>query len=200
MKRLKQLRANKQSTRVDFPNSDIADFTCEVCILGKAHRAPIRGKERECATYPGECFHVDTCGPMQVSTVGGMWYLVMMVDCHSRKKFIILTEDKKVIKNKLKAEIFFTNSQLPPDKKVRNLHCDIGGEFINQHLSDFCKPLGIEITTSAAGTPEHNSVAERDNQTIVGAARCLLIAAGLPPRFWGDACQFATLVSNTSPC
>ena len=41
VERLKQLQANKQSTGVDFPDSDIADFTCEVCILGKAHRAPI---------------------------------------------------------------------------------------------------------------------------------------------------------------
>lgn len=197
--RLKEMRALKDVTGVDFPDSDLPHFDCEICILGKAHRSHIRNKERERATYKGERFHADTCGPMQVPTIGGMTYLVMLVDCYSRKKFVILTKNKKDIKQDLKTFIIGTNNQLPPTQKIRYLHSDGGGEFISNELGKFLTKQGIQQTTSAANTPEHNGVAEKAIQTIVGSARCMLIAAGLPPRFWGDACRMSTIISNAAP-
>uniref|UniRef100_A0A8R1EH51 Integrase catalytic domain-containing protein n=1 Tax=Caenorhabditis japonica TaxID=281687 RepID=A0A8R1EH51_CAEJA len=197
--RLKEMRRNKGATGVDFPDSDIPNFSCEVCILGKAHRHAILNKERERATYKGERFHADTCGPMQVPSVGGKRYLVMLVDCYSRKKFTILSKDKKEIKEGVLNFIESINAQLPSDKKIRYFHSDIGGEFISEILKKDLARLGITQTTSAANTPEHNGVAERAILTVVGTARCGLIDSGLPTQLWGDAVRMATIISNAAP-
>ena len=61
------------------------------------------------------------------------------------------------------------------------------------------KSQGIVFITNAAHTPEHNSLAERAIKTIVGSARCMLIASGLPTKFWAESCRNAVLVQNASP-
>ena len=199
IKRLLQLRSQKATTGVDFPDSDVSEFECEICILGKAHRSPIKNKVRERATYPGERLHMDTCGPMQVTTTGGANYIVTIVDDYSRKHFALLVPDKRSIKEKVIAFLNSLRAQLPPQQKIRFIHCDIGGEFINQQLESYAHSIGALITTSAADTPEHNGTAERANQTIVSSARCMLIASGLPPRFWGEAVRIAVFIANASP-
>ena len=199
IKRLLQLRSQKATTGVDFPDSDVSEFECEICILGKAHRSPIKNKVRERATYPGERLHMDTCGPMQVTTTGGANYIVTIVDDYSRKHFALLVPDKRSIKEKVIAFLNSLKAQLPPQQKIRFIHCDIGGEFINQQLESYAHSIGALITTSAADTPEHNGTAERANQTIVSSARCMLIASGLPPRFWGEAVRIAVFIANASP-
>ncbi|GJZ24114.1 putative ribonuclease H-like domain-containing protein, partial [Tanacetum coccineum] len=60
---------------------------------------------------------------------------------------------------------------------------DRGTELLNKTLNAFFKEEGIEHQTSTPRTPEHNSVVERQNRTLVEAARTMLLASKLPVFF-----------------
>nr|GEU92749.1 retrovirus-related Pol polyprotein from transposon TNT 1-94 [Tanacetum cinerariifolium] len=56
---------------------------------------------------------------------------------------------------------------------VRNIHTDNGIEFVNQTLRDYFEQVGISNETSVARTPQQNGVVERQNCTLVEAARTI---------------------------
>jgi len=64
-------------------------------------------------------------------------------------------------------------------RTVKRIHTDNGGEFLSNANQEWIRGQGIDFTTNAAHTPEHNSLAERAIKTIVSSARCMLIASGL---------------------
>jgi hypothetical protein len=47
-------------------------------------------------------------------------------------------------------------------------------------------------------SPQQNGVVERWNQTVVGAARSMLKATGMPGRFWGEAVMMVVYILNHS--
>ncbi|GJU41596.1 retrovirus-related pol polyprotein from transposon TNT 1-94 [Tanacetum coccineum] len=67
------------------------------------------------------------------------------------------------------------NIQVRLNATVGNIRTDNGTEFVNQTLHDFYENESISHQTSIARTPQQNSVVERQNQTLVEAARTMLI-------------------------
>nr|GFA45062.1 retrovirus-related Pol polyprotein from transposon TNT 1-94 [Tanacetum cinerariifolium] len=57
---------------------------------------------------------------------------------------------------------------------------------------------GIQHQTSVARTPEQNGVVERENRTLVEAARTMLSAAKVPLFFWAEAIATACFTQNRS--
>jgi hypothetical protein len=47
-------------------------------------------------------------------------------------------------------------------------------------------------------SPQQNGVVERWNQTVIGAARSMLKAAGMPGRFWGEVVMTVVYILNRS--
>ena len=68
-------------------------------------------------------------------------------------------------------------------RHLKTLRTDRGGEFNFSSLGEFFAELGVHRQLTAPYTPQQNGVVERRNQTIVGTARCLLKARGVPARF-----------------
>ncbi|GKF69312.1 retrovirus-related pol polyprotein from transposon TNT 1-94, partial [Tanacetum coccineum] len=60
-------------------------------------------------------------------------------------------------------------------------------EFLNKTLNAFFKEEGIEHQTFTPRIPEQNGVVERQNRTLVKAARTMLSASKLPLFFWAEA-------------
>nr|GEW07931.1 retrovirus-related Pol polyprotein from transposon TNT 1-94 [Tanacetum cinerariifolium] len=71
-------------------------------------------------------------------------------------------------------------------------------EFLNQTLHAYFVAEGILHQTSVARTPEQNGVVERQNQTLVEAARTMLSAAKVPLFFWAEAIATACFTQNRS--
>ncbi|GJY85933.1 retrovirus-related pol polyprotein from transposon TNT 1-94 [Tanacetum coccineum] len=65
-------------------------------------------------------------------------------------------------------------------------------------LNTFFKEEGIEHQTSTPRTPEQNGVVERQNRTLVEAARTMLSASKLPLFFWAEAISTACYTQNRS--
>nr|GEY98275.1 ribonuclease H-like domain-containing protein [Tanacetum cinerariifolium] len=63
------------------------------------------------------------------------------------------------------------------------IRCDNGTEFKNANMIEFCGSKGIRRDYSNARTPQQNGVAERKNQTLIEAARTMLVDSLLPTIF-----------------
>ncbi|GJZ21676.1 retrovirus-related pol polyprotein from transposon TNT 1-94 [Tanacetum coccineum] len=79
---------------------------------------------------------------------------------------------------------------------VISLRADRGTEFLNKTLNAFFKEEGIEHQISTPRTPEQNGVVERQNRTLVEAARMMLSASKLPLFFWAEAIATACYTQN----
>nr|GEX08881.1 hypothetical protein [Tanacetum cinerariifolium] len=82
--------------------------------------------------------------------------------------------------------------------QVRVVRTDKGTEFLNQNLHAYFAAEGIHHQTSVARTPEQNGVVERQNRTLVEAARKMLSAAKFPLFFWAEAIATACFTQNRS--
>jgi hypothetical protein len=83
--------------------------------------------------------------------------------------------------------------------KLKHLHGDRGGEFLNNILLNFLKGKGIEYTFSNKDSPEQNGVAEARNKSTGRILRTLMLQSEAPRSLWGHAVQHATHLNNLFP-
>ena len=57
---------------------------CEGCVQGKQHRMPFPKDGGTRATKPLKIVHLDVCGPMRTTSIGGARYFVTFIDDFSR--------------------------------------------------------------------------------------------------------------------
>nr|GEY95635.1 hypothetical protein [Tanacetum cinerariifolium] len=122
----------------------------------------------------------------------------------SKKDIVIGLPKLKYVKDQLcsscelsKAKRSSFKSKVVPSSKGRLnlLHMDLCG------LMRFASINGkkyILHQTSTARTPEQNGVVERQNRTLVEAARTMLLASQLPLFFWAEAIVTACYTQNRS--
>ncbi|GJV44532.1 putative ribonuclease H-like domain-containing protein [Tanacetum coccineum] len=82
--------------------------------------------------------------------------------------------------------------------QVTTVRTDKGTEFLNKTLHAYFAKEGIRHETSTARTPEQNGVVERQNRTLVEAARTMLSAAKVPLFFWAEAIATTCFTQNRS--
>lgn len=79
------------------------------------------------------------------------------------------------------------------------LRLDDGGEYTSSEMRDFCGSVGIKRELSVPYKSQQNGVAERNNRTIVGAARAMLHDQSLPFFLWVEACNTIVYLRYRSP-
>ncbi|GJZ02153.1 retrovirus-related pol polyprotein from transposon TNT 1-94 [Tanacetum coccineum] len=102
--------------------------------------------------------HMDLCGPMRVESINGKKYILVIVDDYSRYTWTH----------------FLRSKDETPGVLIDFL------TLVNKTLHAYFAKEGIRHKTSTARTPEQNSVVERQNRTLVEAARTILSAAKVP--------------------
>nr|GEW01200.1 retrovirus-related Pol polyprotein from transposon TNT 1-94 [Tanacetum cinerariifolium] len=73
-----------------------------------------------------------------------------------------------------------------------------GIEFVNQTLRSYYKSVGISHETSVARSSQKNGVFQRQNRTLVKAARTMLIYAKAPLFLWAKVAATACYTQNRS--
>nr|GEW26715.1 putative ribonuclease H-like domain-containing protein [Tanacetum cinerariifolium] len=112
-------------------------------------------------------------------------YILIIVDDYSRFTWVnFLASKDEALDFIIK---FLKMIQVILNETVRNIHTDNGTDFVNQTLRDYYKQVGISHETSVAKTPKQNGVVERQNLTLVEAARTMLIFAQAPLFLWAEA-------------
>nr|GEX63382.1 hypothetical protein [Tanacetum cinerariifolium] len=78
------------------------------------------------------------------------------------------------------------------------IRTDNGTEFKNQVLKEYFDSVGISHQVSSVQTPQQDGVVERRNQTLVEAARTMLIFSCAPLFLWAEAIATACFTQNRS--
>nr|GEX41252.1 retrovirus-related Pol polyprotein from transposon TNT 1-94 [Tanacetum cinerariifolium] len=82
--------------------------------------------------------------------------------------------------------------------QIRTVGTNKGMEFLNKTLHAYFAKEGIRHETSTARSPKQNGVVERQNRTLVEAARTMLSVAKVPLFFWAVAIATACFTQNLS--
>ncbi|GKE71046.1 retrovirus-related pol polyprotein from transposon TNT 1-94, partial [Tanacetum coccineum] len=164
------------------------DHLCSACQLGKSKKHTHKPKTKNTNMEVLNTLHMDLCGPMRVQTINGKKYILVIVDDYSRFTW---ETSEVVIK-------FLKQIQVGLNKTVRNIHTDNGTEFVNKDLTDYYERVGIFHQKTVPRTPQQNDVVERQNRTLVEAARTMLIFSKAPMFLWAEAVATACYTHNRS--
>ncbi|GJR38539.1 integrase, catalytic region, zinc finger, CCHC-type containing protein [Tanacetum coccineum] len=144
------------------------DHLCSACLLGKSKKHSHKHKSEDTNQEKLYMLHMDLCGPMHVESINGKKYILVIVDDYSRFTWV---------------------------KKIRT---DNRTEFVNQTLRSYYENVCISHETLVACTSQQNGVVERRNQTLVEAARTMLIFAKAPLFLWAKAVATTCYTQNRS--
>nr|GEV80132.1 retrovirus-related Pol polyprotein from transposon TNT 1-94 [Tanacetum cinerariifolium] len=174
----------------------VKDQVCSSCELSKAKRSSFKSKVVPSSKGRLNLLHIDLCGPMQVASINGKKYILVIVDDYSRYTWTLFLRSKDETPEMLKD--FLTMIQRNLQASVITVRTDRGTEFLNKTLNAFFKEEGIEHQTYTARTPKQNGVVKRQNHTLVKATRTMLSALQLPLFFWAEAIATACYTQNRS--
>ncbi|GJW73043.1 retrovirus-related pol polyprotein from transposon TNT 1-94, partial [Tanacetum coccineum] len=166
------------------------------CALGKSKKSSHQPKAKETNQEKLYLLHMDLCGPMHVESINRKKYILVIIDDYSRFTWVEFLRSKdeapdaiiKCIK-KIKVHLNAT---------IHKVRTDNGTEFVNQTLHDFYENVSISHQTSVARTPQQKDVVERRNQTLVEAARTMLIFSKAPLFLWTEAINTACYTQKRS--
>lgn len=165
---------------------------CEACILGKQHRLSF-GTRMAVVEKPGDLVHSDVCGPMQEDSFRGARYFVCFKDEFSKYRDVYFMKKKSEVADKLKC---FLAKAKTAGHAVKELLTDGGGEFDNHEVQQITVNSGLNHRIVMPYTPEQNGSAERENRTLVEAARSMLQSTKLPNKLWAECVNTAAYVLN----
>ena len=169
---------------------------CEDCQMGKLKRVVHKSKNVNTNMEPLKLIHMDLFGPVNVPSLAGKRYALVLVDDYSRYTWVRFLETKDEATQEI-IDLVRVLDRTPNDN-VRFLRSDNGTEFRNSIIEGFCKDEGIVQQFSAARTPQQNGVVERKNRALIEAARTMLHDAKLPTYFWAEAINTACYTQNRS--
>ncbi|GKC61761.1 retrovirus-related pol polyprotein from transposon TNT 1-94 [Tanacetum coccineum] len=172
------------------------DHLCSACQLGKSKKHTYKPKPENTNLEVLNTLHIDLCGPMRVQTINGKRYILVIIDDYSRftwVKFLRSKDETPAVVIK-----FLKQIQVGLNKTVRYIHTDNGTEFVNKDLTDYYECVGIFHQKTFPRTPLQNGIVERQNRTLVEAARTMLIFSKAPMFLWAEVVATACYTQNRS--
>jgi hypothetical protein len=71
-----------------------SDLVCALCRHGKMIVASHSSVNTVMTEHPGQLLHMNTVGPSRVRSMGGKWYVLVIVDNYSRYSWVFFLESK----------------------------------------------------------------------------------------------------------
>ncbi|KAK2456975.1 putative mitochondrial protein [Trifolium repens] len=167
---------------------------CGECQIGKQVRMSHPMLEHQTTSKVLELLHMDLMGPMQVESLGGKRYVLVVVDDFSRYTWVNFIREKSDAFDVFKE--LCIQIQREKGSNVVRIRSDHGREFENSKFDDFYAAEGIKHEYSSPITPQQNGIVERKNRTIQESARVMLHAKNVPYHFWAEAMNTACYVHN----
>ncbi|KAJ9562397.1 hypothetical protein OSB04_007557 [Centaurea solstitialis] len=169
---------------------------CSACEKGKQTRASFKSKQISSISSPLQLLHMDLFGPVNVQSIGGKKYTLVIVDEYSIYTWVFFLRAKSDAPEEI--ILFVRKIERLNNLTVRSIRSDHGTEFKNSTLESFFEQKGISQNFSSVRTPQQNGVAERRNRTLIEAARSMLSEANLATQFWAEAVNTACYTQNRS--
>ena len=161
-----------------LPHIEHRGELCDSCLAEKQRRLPFLKAAKYRVVDALELIHGDLYGPITPATNGGRRYFLLLIDDCSRYMWLqLLTRKDEAVAGIKK---FKVRTEAESDKKLRVLQTDRGGEFTSMEFIAYCADQGVGQYHTAPYSPQQNGVVERRNQTVVGMARSMMKAKGMP--------------------
>jgi transposase InsO family protein len=171
-----------------------SDLVCAPCHHGKMIAAFYSLINTVMTEHPGQLLRMDTIGPSRVHSMGGKWYVIIVVDDYSRYSWVFFLVSKDEMFEHFRSLALRLNNEHPNCLKA--ICSDNRTEFRNVSFDEFCLEHGIDQQFSAPCVPQQNGVTERKNHTLVEMVRMMLDEHRTPIRFWADAISTACYILN----
>nr|AAX96275.1 retrotransposon protein, putative, unclassified [Oryza sativa Japonica Group]ABA93378.1 retrotransposon protein, putative, unclassified [Oryza sativa Japonica Group] len=116
------------------------DLVCTPCRHAKmvsTSHAPIVSVLTDA---PGQLLHMDTVGPARVQSVGGKWYVLVIVDNFSRYSWVFFMATKDEAFQHFCGLFLRLDLEFPGS--LKRIQSDNGGEFKNASFERFCNERG----------------------------------------------------------
>jgi transposase InsO family protein len=158
------------------------ELVCAPCRHAKmvaSSHPPLTNVMTEC---PCELLHMDLVGPSRVRSVGGKWYVLVVVDDYSRYAWVFFLEEKGETFGFVRDLVLRLRNERHGDA-IRAIRSDNDSQFRNSRFETFCHDLGLEHQFSSPYTPPQNGVVERKNKILCEMARTMLDEHRSPRRF-----------------
>ena len=168
---------------------------CKSCEYGKAIRNPIGTvhEPKRCERF-GDEVHTDLWGPSDIQTPGHKKFYMSFTNDYTRYTHLYLLAAKSNTFNAYKMYVAWAKMQR--GTVIKRLRSDRGGEYLSEEFSWYLKLEGTERKLTTHDMPQHNSIAERLNRTLVERVCMVLHASGLPKTLWGEALAHVIWVKN----
>jgi transposase InsO family protein len=105
-----------------------------------------------------QLLHMDTVGPSWVRSMGGKWYVFIIVDDYSHYSWVFFLENKDEVFEHFQSLALSLNNEYPNCLKA--IRSDNGTEFRNASFDQFCLEHGVDQDFSVSCVPRQNGVVE----------------------------------------
>ena len=194
---LRKMVANGMIKDAKMPVKPIGPSVCHGCQEGKMVQRPFPSNQNKRHYKPFELLHLDTCGPMEVDSLGGSKYMLLIVDEGSGCMKGFCLRAKSESEDCIKRYIMAVQTQF--DTKVKFVRHDGAREFAASSIKEFYEDQGIEQQVTVPYAHQTNGTAERAIRTIVTIGRSMLHHAKLDKCFWAEAAMTAIYIKNRLP-
>ena len=166
---------------------------CIGCLKGKMHRAPMTGTIDHHTSSIMDLWVLDDSGPLPFATFNDEWYILQIMDVHSRRPWSFLTATKSEQTSVIITHI--REMQTQTGLTLKRLHADKAKQFFTSAiLIDFLRNNGTILDSSHEYTPQHNALIERLHRSTFEGARSSMFHSRCYPPFYGFALLFMTFV------
>jgi transposase InsO family protein len=128
-----------------------SDLICAPCRHGKMIAASDSLINTVMTEHPGQLLHMDTVGPSRVHSMGGKWYVLIIVDDYSCYYWVFFLESKDEVFEHFRSLTLRLINEHPNCLKA--IHNDNGTEFRNASFDQFCLEHGVDQQFSAPHVP-----------------------------------------------
>src|SRR3990167_5848118 len=187
-RRMGHLGADSLSVLLDPKNDMLARYeftTAKKSCLPNMKALPFGIRDYTQAKSILDIIHTDLAGPMNVTALGGFKYIITFTDDWSRFITVYLLKNKNEATQAYKK--FFNLVTNLHDKKIKRIHSDLGGEFMDTECKQHNESNGVLCSQAPRKTPQLNGVAEVANRILFNKARAMMADSNLPKELWGEA-------------
>ncbi|GJX31993.1 retrovirus-related pol polyprotein from transposon TNT 1-94 [Tanacetum coccineum] len=170
------------SNASDVPSSSLVNFKLSKLLQKPSLGYGIEGKSKKHSYKPKDedfiqeklyLLHMDLCGPMMIQSINGRKYILVIIGDYSQFTWVKFLRSKDEVPEFMIK--FLKMIQVHLNAIILNFKTDNGTKFVNQTLRAYYEDVGISHQTSVAHTPQPLGVVKRQIQTLVEAARTMLI-------------------------
>jgi hypothetical protein len=129
-----------------------SDLVCAPCRHGKMIAASYSLINTVMTEHPGQLLHMDIVSPSRVRSIGGKWYILVIIDDYSCYSWTFFLESKDEVFEHFQLLALRLNNEHPNSLKA--IRSDNGTEFKNVSFDEFCHEHWIDQQFSAPRVPQ----------------------------------------------